>query len=477
MSEHTVSAENLTRLRNSFAHVARELLQQDGEPPRAVTTPVLPFSTMTESDWRAAVRLWREHADAILAGVPDRACPACDSTASRAIFTSYDAHRFHECDGCGCWFTPKWIDWSVFETLFERNPAARDLAARMMAARDRTEQRDADMGRIGRYLDDVLPLLPVTGRRRHYLDAGCGVGHSLRAGRARGLNVQGVEVDTAAIALARADGLPVVNPGETLPAGPYHLLSFWETLEHIADPKAALQQYLPFLDDDGLVAITVPNLNALETRALRESCSWVHGGYNTPGHVNLFHAPALQALLSRAGLTLLDAQGEFSADAENLVVSLMGITRGAFDVLEGRPPTRTIPAVMADLLRQVWPGVALLEELSLASPILYAVACKQGRERRFEAAVVARRQKRRDQLAAAAAALIAMEPDWKAIAGHLDGEVKRQATVMTLLQEGVDLRDRLLEQERERYARTVNGRVRRVIQMAGGAARRLGLRP
>lgn len=476
MSAEFPTAENVTRLRNAFAHVAREFFRREEPLPSAVTTPTLPFSTMTEGDWREAVSLWRQQAEAILAGVPDRPCPACGDGTSRFLFTSYDAHRFHECRHCGCWFTPKKVDWSVFETFFERSPEAKALATRMMESRDRTAGRDADMARIGRYLDDLLPMLPERGRPRHYLDTGCGVGHSLRAGRARGLTVQGIEVDTAAIALAHAVGLPVATPGESIPKGPYQLISFWETLEHIVDPLAALQEHLPYLDEDGLVAITVPNLNALEGRALRESCSWVHGGYNTPGHVNLFHAESLRILLDRAGLTLLDAQGEFSANGENLLLSLLGITRGAFDVLDGRPHERTAPGAVLKLMHQLWPGVALLETLALASPILYVVACRKGREGHFAEAIAARLSARRDSLIDAATALIVMEPDWKAIANHLDGEVKRQSKVMTALQAEVDLRDRLLEEERDRYARSINGRVRRVKQMAGGALRRLGLR-
>ncbi len=474
MSEPLVSDEKLTRLRNSFAHVTVDLVNHSADAPRTVTTPVLPFSTMTEADWRAAVMHWRQHADAILAGVGTRGCPACGAGESREIFTSYDAHRFHECAGCGCWFTPKRVDWSVFETLFARSPEARDLAARMMESRDRTAGREADMARIGRYLDDVLPLLPVTGER-FYLDAGCGVGHSLRAGLERGLRVQGVEVDTTAIEIARGEGLPVVDPSQDLPPGPYHLLSFWETLEHIADPKGALEQFVPLLHEDGLVAITVPNLNALEGRALRESCSWVHGGYNTPGHVNLFHESALRVLLSRVGLTLLDARGEYSADVENLTASLMGLTRGAFDVLAGRPTARTVPAAMSLLLNQVWPGLKLFEELALASPILHVVACRSGREHRFESGIAKRRQAARTAILQAAADLIRMEPDWKAIAQHLDAEVKRQAQVMASLQGEVDLRDGLLERERDRYAKTVDGRLLRVKQLTGGALRRMGL--
>ena len=463
-----ISAATVTRLRNAFARVTLEVLASPPAPAARVDA-ALPFSSMTAGDWRRAVQLWNAHAPEILAAVPGRNCPACGSARSRELFTSYDSHRFDECGECGCWFTPKQVDWSTFEAFFARSPEGAALARSMMGYRDEAAKREADMQRIGRYLDDLLPVLGREGRPIWYLDAGCGVGHSLRAGRARGLEVQGVEVDTNAIALARADGLPVAGASESIPAGPYQLLSFWETLEHIADPLEALNAYLPYLDERGLVAITIPNLNALETRALRQSCAWVHGGYNTPGHVNLFHPKSMSALLSRAGLTLLDAQGEFSGNPENLFACLLGLSGGAFDVLDPSRPRGALPHSAAEVMAAAWPGVALVEQLALASPILYVVACRKGQDAHFTAAMAQRGRAYRDAAAERARDLISTETDYHAIAEGLDREVKRQQGVMTSLQNEINLRDRLLEQERERYARTVDARLQRVA----GKVRRL----
>ena len=61
----------ITRLRNAFALVATELVSD--APSSALTAgQALPFSSMTESDWRAAVRLWRQHSAELLASLPAR---------------------------------------------------------------------------------------------------------------------------------------------------------------------------------------------------------------------------------------------------------------------------------------------------------------------------------------------------------------------------------------------------------------------
>jgi SAM-dependent methyltransferase len=507
-----VRTETTTRLRNAFAQAAADALDAPAARPASAAS-ALPFTSMTEADWRQAVRLWKSHAAELIAAAPSRPCPACGGGAARFLFFSYDAHPFHECDRCGCWFEPKTIDPALFDRFFARCPEAGALAARMTEARDRDEGRDADMARIGGYLDDLRAMLPQGAGPLAYLDAGCGVGHSLRAGLARGLRVQGVEVDPAAIALARADGLPVVTPNETVPPGPYHLLSFWETLEHIADPLAALQRYLPLLADDGLVAITVPNLNALATRVLRESCPWVHGGYNTPGHVNLFHAASIERLLSRAGLTLLDADGQFSANPIELFATLHGATRGALDNLAEYESRGTLPATVAEALAALWPGVTLVERLALASPILSVVACRTGREARFAPAVAAARQRRREQILAATADLMRDETDYRAVSESLQLEIDRReaeaaATIEQLqeeinrrdrehaemvgglqaaidrrdrehaektdrLQGAVNLRDDLLEKERAKFNRTIEGLFFAGARALGRAVRRV----
>jgi hypothetical protein len=466
--------ETVTRLRNAFAQVALDWLDKPLSERVAVGFAP-PFSSMTEADWRAAVALWRGHAAELLATVATRPCPACNGATSRPLFHSYDAHSFHECDVCGCWFNPKAIDSDVFERLFERNPEAGALAKRMTTARDEGSQRDADMARVGGYLDDLLPMIPnPDGRRLKYLDTGCGVGHSLRAGLARGLVVQGVEVDHIAVELARREGLPVVSIHERLPPGPYDLLSFWETLEHIADPLQALEKYLPELSENGLVAITVPNLNALATRTLREACAWVYGGYNTPGHINLFDVSSLDRLLARAGLTRIDADGQFGANPFDLVGYLTGATRGAFDALSAQPTRGSLPTSVAEAITAIWPGMELVERMALASPILSVVACRRGREDVFSAAIDARRKTRAAQIADQARAFIACEADYKAISARLHAEL----TYMTsTLQREINRRDDLLEIERAKFERTIDGRARAGIHAVGRFARWLGLRP
>lgn len=392
-----------TELRNVLAGVALNIATTSADSAPSLYVPVAPFSNMHQEDWSNATKLWRAHAGKLLGDVSDRVCPACGTQKSRKLFDSYDNHPFHECDDCRCWFVPKNIDGHLFERFFAKCPDARKLSDAMTESRSKPELEIMDIERIGNYLDEIIPLLPGKPRDSlRYLDVGCGVGHSLRAAHARGLSSFGIEADPKAVETARRNDLPVRIIDAPLPPGPFDILSFWETLEHIHDPLGALARSVRLLADDGLVAITVPNLNASAIRVLREDCSYVFGGYNTPGHINLFHLPAIHRLLDRVDLHILDADGQYSSNPIELVTHFFGGNRGAWDILENHAPKFQLQQDTEQFINNIWPSIVLLERLTLTSPILKIIACKKGYEHVFADAISDNRKQRLGQIAKSA---------------------------------------------------------------------------
>lgn len=424
------SVEILSLVAGEFARLA-ELINAS-QDARASTVPLAPpFSNMTQDDWARSVHLWVEEGITLLRSQPDRACPACGGNRSTFLFMSYDGYPFHECELCYCWFVPKKVDNGLFEAFFARCPEAAKLAASMTERRAVTLEA-ADAERIGAYLDELLTVL---GEGRHtemsYLDPGCGVGHSLQAALKRGIKAHGVEVDRSAMQRARAKGLSVSHPSEPLPAGPYRLMTFLETLEHISDPLAALQRYLPYLDSGALVTVTVPNLASPSVRILRGECAYVHGGANTPGHINLFHVGSLTRLLERAGFVVLDADAQFSNNPVEIAGYLLGRTRPVRDMLAMRQAKVELPELVAQALNSVWPAVSLIERSALTAPILKVLACRQADAGKFSDTVAAVRRRRQEEIHQQAIQLRSGAPDYRRL--------------VVELQEEVNIRDRMLQ--------------------------------
>ena len=399
-----MTLRSLDSLPSALLMLARDLLErEEGATAASPAALAAPFSNMSQDDWVAAVALWNAHGRPAIAGLEARACPACGGKAARPLFASYDGYPYVECEGCGCWFVPLRVEADLFEAFFERCPEARAVAERMFASRAGAEYATACHEKFGGHLDALKPLLAGDGPRA-YLDMGCGLGHSLKAAADRGLEPVGVESSADCIRIGRGLGYDIRSAAEPLPAGPFRLVSFWESLEHMADPAGALAACRKVLAPGGLVAFTVPNLNSPLLRLQRGDCSIVHGGYDTPGHINLFGTAHLETLLDRSGFVLLDVDGLYGMNLIELAAYAEGLNRGANELLAAGRTGRGLGEAAHAVINAIGPAVTLLERIGKLSPELFAVACPKAEAGRHEAAVRAMREARRAALLAQAEA-------------------------------------------------------------------------
>lgn len=401
-----MNLRSLDYLASALLVLARELLGRGaakaGEPGVAFTTP---FNNTTQSDWAEAVGLWNRHGRAFLAEMKPRACPTCSGKECRQLFESYDGYPFVECDACRCWYVPLAVEAGVFERFFAACPGAREVSERAFAKRASPENVAIDLERIGGYLESLQPLLP-DGAGRRYLDVGCGLGHSLVAAAKAGLEGVGIESSAECIEIGRRNGLDI-RPVDAFPQGErFALVSFWESLEHIGDPGGALGAAAAVLEDDGLLALTVPNQLSPPVRAQRADCTFVNGGFDTAGHINLFSPANLDTLLDRNGLALLDVDGQYGMNLQEIASYFVGGHRGAADLLAGNPVSGGLPPAAAGVLAAVGPAVAQIERLALLSPILFAIACKRESAERLREPVLALRKAREARIAAQIDALM-----------------------------------------------------------------------
>ena len=103
---------------------------------------------------------------------------------------------------------------------------------------------------------------------RKALDCGCGDGRFLAAMASLGWDVEGLETDEVAAALARnrTGGTVYTVPLEDLglPDGSFGLISLLHVLEHVPDPRATLAAARRLLAPGGTLLIAVPNAGSWE---------------------------------------------------------------------------------------------------------------------------------------------------------------------------------------------------------------------
>jgi SAM-dependent methyltransferase len=416
-----MTLRSLDHLTSALLLLAQDALEADGSAGAGAPDVPLaaPFTNMEQADWAEAVRLWNAHGRSAIASLERRPCPACGGADSRPLFESYDGYPYVECNDCGCWHVPLRVEAALFDAFFARCPAARAVADRMFALRATPEYDSATVERMTANLDAVAPLLGGGDAPGRYLDIGCGVGHSLQVAAGRGMQAAGTESSADCLRIARAKGLEVRSAGEPLPAGPFRLVSLWESLEHIADPAALLEACRPLLEPRGLLAFTVPNQLSPLVRLQRGDCSIVHGGYDTPGHINLFGPGNLGRLLGRCGYELLDVDGLYGLNANELAAYAAGLNRGARDLLSGANPAVGLPGPASQALGHIGPAFAVIERMALLSPILYGIACRKESAPGFAEGVARLRRGRRERMLAQVKGMMPPLPEVEALRREL----------------------------------------------------------
>jgi 2-polyprenyl-3-methyl-5-hydroxy-6-metoxy-1,4-benzoquinol methylase len=135
------------------------------------------------------------------------------------------------------------------------------------------------------------------------LDIGAGTGALLCQLHSLGWTVEGIEPDERALAACRESGLKVESATiETAQLAPesYDVVTMSQTLEHLADPVAALKKIACALAPGGLFVGNTPNAASLN-RVWQKRFWW---GYDPPRHYVVFSPKSLRAAFVRAGLWL-----------------------------------------------------------------------------------------------------------------------------------------------------------------------------
>lgn len=212
------------------------------------------------------------------------ACPLCRSTQWTTLFEA-KGHPIARCTGCG-----------LVRTL-----AVESVGATRYPPFD---QRDAFLTRALRALFAQLLRERIAACRRmkssgRLLDFGCGSGAFARLASRSGYDVVGIEPFSLG-APFEAPGLRLIRGAlEDAPhdLGRFDLVTLWQVLEHVPDPRAVLSRLRPHLAPDGVLLVSVPNLASWQSRVF--GARWFH--LDPPRHVTHFDEARLRRLLADSG--------------------------------------------------------------------------------------------------------------------------------------------------------------------------------
>ena len=186
-------------------------------------------------------------------------------------------------------------------------------------------------------------LLSVAGRPRTVLDVGCGVGLNGAALKRMGARVTGVEIVPSSIDRARevldevlvADIEADASVRAALAGRKFDVIVFADVLEHTVTPRAVLERFLPYLEEDGHVIVSLPNVAAWPVRLglLAGEFDYRPSGILDDSHLRFFTRRSAARLLEATGLEVLRIEQNpmIVRAAKNLIMNVM--------VPEGAEPT------------------------------------------------------------------------------------------------------------------------------------------
>jgi SAM-dependent methyltransferase len=181
----------------------------------------------------------------------------------------------------------------------------------------------------GRRYSETLARMQPSGR---LLDVGCAAGFFLEAAASR-WDVTGVELSPFAADYARREFGHRVLTGDIadvgLPDRSFEVVTLWNTIEHMADPRSAIGHVARVAAPDALVVLTTGDVGGPLARRTRQDWNLM----TPPEHLSFFDPQTITCLLTGAGLEvrrivhdgIVTTTGPLAAPIARTVASVAGL--------------------------------------------------------------------------------------------------------------------------------------------------------
>jgi len=163
--------------------------------------------------------------------------------------------------------------------------------------------------------------------RGRLLDVGCATGNFMQVSKLQGWDAHGIELIASAAQIAQEKHGTNVKIGslETVeyPDRYFNIITLWDVLEHLPDPKGALKHCHNLLVPGGLLIFSIPNLKSFDRYLFGRV--WI--GWDAPRHFYMFSEITIKRLFELTGFQLLEqkcllgGKGTFLLSLDNLVGS------------------------------------------------------------------------------------------------------------------------------------------------------------
>ena len=259
------------------------MLERDKLKPKIATEE---YSKLVEKETERIVSLFREESSCEI-----KKCEICSSNKFKKEFSKL-GFKHVKCLNCGFIFvnpkpTPKLLKYyyenSISSKFFQQHIIEPTREYRLKnIAKPRSEWLNSFFNQPGKYLD-----------------VGCSTGMIIESMKNLNWTCQGSEFSLDAIKIAKHHGLNVsnsdLNDEDIFEKGSFDLITLFEVLEHVSDISDLITNIRSLLKKEGLLIITVPNINGIEFKFIKEN----HTNILPPAHINYFSEKSFQIIAEK----------------------------------------------------------------------------------------------------------------------------------------------------------------------------------
>ncbi len=215
-----------------------------------------------------------------------------DWRAFRCTHSGYGRHyAIVQCQKCGLVYT-------------DPRPNNHDIVDTYQSVEDPLYLEERE-GRVLTFERHLRPLERLTGPPdgRLLLDVGCYTGVFVEIAGQHGWDAWGLEPSQWAVAQAQARGLRVAQgtlDTASLPEAHFDVVTMWDVIEHLTDPRGALDQVYRLLKPGGLLVAHTIDVDSLFARLMGPRWPWL-----MEMHLYYFSQRSLRAMLEKCGFQVL----------------------------------------------------------------------------------------------------------------------------------------------------------------------------
>jgi SAM-dependent methyltransferase len=234
-------------------------------------------------------------------------CTVCRSDCLRLVF-ELEGYEISRCGACTHLFVSAGLTAGDLDSAYDRDYFQAQQVGRTKGYEDYLRNTNDRLRGFAQRLAFIEQH--AGGRRGRLLDYGCAVGLFVKVARDAGWNAKGYERSEWAARYGRdtfgldirqgdgRDGLPFEDP--------FDVVTLWDVLEHLEQPRRVLDHVAGLLAPHGLLALNTVNSSSVAARMAGKR--WRH--LRPPHHLQYFSRGSLRRLLEDCGFTLLTLQNQ-----------------------------------------------------------------------------------------------------------------------------------------------------------------------